>query len=615
MLILGISAYYHDSAAALLKDGQIIAAAQEERFTRIKHDESFPNLAIAYCLKEAGISMDQVDAVAFYDKPLLKFERLLDTYLAFAPKGMLSFITAMPVWIKEKLFLKKAIRDELKRLGSTKGSKLKIWFPEHHLSHAASCFFSSPFEESAILTIDGVGEWATASIGKGKGNSIALLKELHFPNSLGLLYSAFTYFLGFKVNSGEYKLMGLAPFGNPDEAQVKAYVSIIKSKLVDIKEDGSIWLNQAYFNYATGLRMVSDKQWEALFGMPKREPDDPLLQAHCDLGQAIQQITEEVVLKMALHAKEITQCDRVCMAGGVALNAVSNGKLVQKGIFSEVFIQPASGDAGGALGAAQAVYYIGLQMERNPETEKMKDCYLGPAYTEEEAKATLDGYKAPYFLFSDDSELAAKVADLILQGQVVGWFQDRMEFGPRALGNRSILANPQDEKTQQRLNLKIKFREGFRPFAPVVKAENASKYFDMKAPSPFMLRVFPLLEKWRQELPSDFSSKSIQEKLEVPRSTFPAITHVDFSARVQTVTKEGLPKFWMLLDELEKKSGYDMVVNTSFNVRGEPPVCSPEDAYRCFMETEMDFLVIGKLLLEKNKQPVWKQAKKAFTLD
>ena len=615
MYILGISAYYHDSAAALLKDGQIIAAAQEERFTRVKHDESFPNLAIAYCLKEAGISMNQVDAVAFYDKPLLKFERLLDTYLAFAPKGMWSFITAMPVWIKEKLFLKKAIRDELKRLGSTKGSKLKIWFPEHHLSHAASCFFSSPFQESAILTIDGVGEWATASIGKGKANNIELLKELHFPNSLGLLYSAFTYFLGFKVNSGEYKLMGLAPFGNANDARVKEYVALIKNKLVDIKEDGSLWLNQAYFKYATGLRMVSDKQWEALFGMPKREPDDALLQAHCDLGQAIQQITEEVVLKMALHAKEITRCDRVCMAGGVALNAVSNGKLVQNGVFSEVFIQPASGDAGGALGAAQAVYYIGLQKERNPQTERMKDCYLGPAYSEEEAKAVLDHYQAPYTLLSTDSDLAEKVADLILQGQVVGWFQGRMEFGPRALGNRSILANPRDEKTQQRLNLKIKFREGFRPFAPVVKAENASKYFDMKAPSPYMLRVFPLLEKWRQELPIDFATKSIQEKLEVPRSAFPAITHVDFSARVQTVTKEGLPKFWLLLDELEKKSGYDMVVNTSFNVRGEPPVCSPEDAYRCFMETEMDYLVIGNLLLEKNKQPVWKQAKKAFTLD
>lgn len=615
MYILGVSAYYHDSAAAILKNGQIIAAAQEERFTRIKHDESFPNLAIAYCLKEAGISIDDLDSVAFYDKPFLKFERLLDTYLNYAPKGMLSFISAMPVWVKEKLFLKKAIRDELKLLGLSKAQKLKIWFPEHHLSHAASSFFSSTFEEAAILTMDGVGEWATASIGKGKGNTIQLLKELQFPNSLGLLYSAFTYFLGFKVNSGEYKLMGLAPFGNPDSERVEKYIAKIKNTLIDIKQDGSIWLNQDYFTYATGLRMVSEKQWEKLFEMPRRRPEDALQQAHCDLGLAIQEITEEVVLKMALHAKEITQCDRLCMAGGVALNAVSNGKLIQKEVFSEVFIQPASGDAGGALGAAQAAYYIGNQKKRNISEEYMKDCFLGPSFSDSEIKAVLETYQAAFDEITDDQELISKTASLILEGQIVGWFQDRMEFGPRALGNRSILANPLDGKTQKRLNLKIKFREGFRPFAPVVKEENARKYFDMNRPSPYMLRVFPILEKWRKALPDDFQSKSITAKLDVPRGTFPAITHVDFSARVQTVNNKTLPKMWNLLDQLEKISGFDMLVNTSFNVRGEPPVCSPADAYRCFMETEMDFLVIGNLVLEKNKQPVWKYSKKVFNLD
>jgi len=615
MYILGVSAYYHDSAAAILKNGQIIAAAQEERFTRIKHDESFPNLAIAYCLKEAGISIDDLDSVAFYDKPFLKFERLLDTYLNYAPKGMLSFVSAMPVWVKEKLFLKKAIRDELKLMGLSKAKKLKIWFPEHHLSHAASSFFSSSFEEAAILTMDGVGEWATASIGKGKGNTIELLKELQFPNSLGLLYSAFTYFLGFKVNSGEYKLMGLAPFGNQGSERVKKYSAKIKNTLIDIKEDGSIWLNQDYFTYATGLRMVSEKQWEKLFEMPRRRPEDALQQAHCDLGLAIQEITEEVVLKMALHAKEITQCDRLCMAGGVALNAVSNGKLIQKEVFSEVFIQPASGDAGGALGAAQAAYYIGNQKKRNISEEYMKDCFLGPSFSDSEIKAVLETYQAAFDEITDDQELISKTASLILEGQIVGWFQDRMEFGPRALGNRSILANPLDGKTQKRLNLKIKFREGFRPFAPVVKEENARKYFDMNRPSPYMLRVFPILEKWRKALPDDFQSKSITAKLDVPRGTFPAITHVDFSARVQTVNNKTLPKMWNLLDQLEKISGFDMLVNTSFNVRGEPPVCSPADAYRCFMETEMDFLVIGNLVLEKNKQPVWKYSKKVFNLD
>jgi len=615
MYILGVSAYYHDSAAAILKNGQIIAAAQEERFTRIKHDESFPNLAIAYCLKEAGISIDDLDSVAFYDKPFLKFERLLDTYLNYAPKGLLSFVSAMPVWVKEKLFLKKAIRDELKLLGLSKAKKLKIWFPEHHLSHAASSFFSSSFEEAAILTMDGVGEWATASIGKGKGNTIELLKELQFPNSLGLLYSAFTYFLGFKVNSGEYKLMGLAPFGNQGSERVKKYSAKIKNTLIDIKEDGSIWLNQDYFTYATGLRMVSEKQWEKLFEMPRRRPEDALQQAHCDLGLAIQEITEEVVLKMALHAKEITQCDRLCMAGGVALNAVSNGKLIQKEVFSEVFIQPASGDAGGALGAAQAAYYIGNQKKRNISEEYMKDCFLGPSFSDSEIKAVLETYQAAFDEITDDQELLSKTASLILEGQIVGWFQDRMEFGPRALGNRSILANPLDGKTQKRLNLKIKFREGFRPFAPVVKEENARKYFDMNRPSPYMLRVFPILEKWRKALPDDFQSKPITAKLDVPRGTFPAITHVDFSARVQTVNNKTLPKLWNLLDQLEKISGFDMLVNTSFNVRGEPPVCTPEDAYRCFMETEMDFLVIGNLVLEKNKQPVWKFSKKVFNLD
>ncbi len=605
MKILGISAFYHDSAAAILENGVILAAAQEERFTRKKHDPAFPANAVRYCLEYSGIQIHELDAVVFYDKPLLKFERLLETYYGFAPKGLQSFIAAIPVWVKEKMFLKDLIRKELKKIGEYDRDKTKLLFPEHHLSHAASAFYPSPYENAAILTLDGVGEWATASICHGKGKDITLLKELHFPHSLGLLYSAFTYFLGFRVNSGEYKLMGLAPYGNPESEEVKRYVALIKKELVDIRPDGSIWLNQDYFNYATGLRMALDKKWEKLFGFPRRESESELEQHHCNLGLAIQQITEEVVILMAEEAKLLTGADYLCMAGGVALNCVANGKLQQANIFKEIYIQPAAGDAGGALGAALAAHYIHYAQERRvvPSGDLMSGSYLGPEYSDLDIRQVAKKYKAPFRYYEDFADLCDAVAGYIEQGNAIGWFQDRMEFGPRALGNRSILGDARNPDMQRKLNLKIKYRESFRPFAPSVLAEDAQSFFDLPGDSPYMLLVRDVVDARRKSLPDNYHELPIREKLYFQRADVPAITHIDFSARIQTVHLETNPRYHQLIEAFKAKTGYGLLVNTSFNVRGEPIVCAPEDAYRCFMRTEMDYLVLGNYVFDKQAQP------------
>tara|TARA_R110002096_G_scaffold97821_4_gene218051 strand:+ start:3774 stop:5618 length:1845 start_codon:yes stop_codon:yes gene_type:complete len=605
MNILGISAFYHDSAACLVQDGKIIAASQEERFTRKKHDERFPTSAIRFCLEEAGLTIDDLDAVAFYDKPFLKLERLLETYLSFAPKGVRSFITAMPVWLKEKMFLKKQIYDGLKELGDYDKDEFVLLFPEHHLSHAASAFYPSKFKDAAILTIDGVGEWATASICHGKGKDIAILKELKFPHSLGLLYSAFTYFLGFKVNSGEYKLMGLAPYGNPNSELLEQYIQSIKSELIEIKDDGSIWLNQKYFDYAAGLKMVNEKKWETLFGFPRREDENEFEQYEADLALAIQMVTEEIVLKMATHTKELTGASALCMAGGVALNCVANGRLQNAAVFDDIYIQPAAGDAGGAIGAALAAHHIYFGEERVPESpDSMQGAFLGPEYLNIDVERSLRKFK-PIYEELTEPELYTKVAQVLDEGNVVGWFQGKMEFGPRALGGRSIIADPRRIDMQKKLNLKIKYRESFRPFAPSVLAEDASSYFDLKENSPYMLLVQPINEERREELPSNYFELPLREKLAVKRSELPAITHIDFSARVQTVHKDTNPRYWNLINAFKERTGCPMVINTSFNVRGEPIVCTPEDAYRCFMNTEMDYLVIGDYVFSKKDQPEW----------
>lgn len=602
--ILGISAFYHDSAAAITIDGEIIAAAQEERFTRQKQTPDFPVEAIRYCLEETGLEIDELDAIVFYDKPLLKFERLLETYYAFSPKGLVSFVKAIPVWLREKMFLKKQIYDGLKEVGEYSKKEVKLLFPEHHLSHAASAFLPSPFEKAAILTIDGVGEWSTASIGLGSGNDITILKEMHFPHSVGLLYSAFTYFLGFKVNSGEYKLMGLAPYGNEESPEIERFKQIIKSTLVSIKEDGSIWLDQSYFNYATGLRMARDKKWEKLFGFPIRTDENLLEQYHCNLALAIQQVTEEIVLKMARHAKELTGADYLCMAGGVALNCVANGKLLREGIFKDVYIQPAAGDAGGALGAAVAVHYLYFGEERKLQfPDQMSGSYLGPDYSDKEITTMSRKVKAVFSKYDAFDDLAREVASKIADGQVVGWFQGRMEFGPRALGNRSILGDARNPEMQKKLNLQIKYREGFRPFAPSVLSEDKQQYFKLASDSPYMLMVAPLNEERRKNLPEGFHDMPLWDKLYYERSDVQSITHLDFSARVQTVHKETNPRYWGLINAFKQKTGYSLVVNTSFNVRGEPIVCTPYDAYRCFMSTEMDYLVINDYLYCKTEQP------------
>jgi carbamoyltransferase len=604
MRILGISAFYHDSAAALIKDGEIIAAAQEERFTRKKHDAGFPSNAIKFCLDFEGIGLEHIDAVVFYDKPLLKFERLLETYYSYAPKGIVSFVKSMPVWIKQKMFLKKVIKDDLLKLGEFDSKKTVLQFPEHHLSHAASAFYPSNYQEAAILTIDGVGEWATASICHGKDKQITILSELKFPHSLGLLYSAFTYYLGFRVNSGEYKLMGLAPYGNLN-ARTQEFVNSIKNELVKIYEDGSIWLNQKYFNYSTGLRMVHDKKWESLFKLKRREAESEIEQIHCDMGLAIQIVTEEIVIKMAKEAKRLTGAKNLCMAGGVALNCVVNGKLLNEGIFENIFFQPAAGDAGGAIGAALASYHISYNQERvdNQNTDLMKGGYLGPKTAPEDIKRLINKYDAKATHYKDYNQLTKTTANLLANGNIIGWVQGRMEFGPRALGGRSILADPRNPEMQKKLNLKIKYRESFRPFAPSVLINDVSKYFDMTCSSPYMMLVQPLIETLRKPKPEGYEEMAIKEKLYFERSTIPSITHIDYSARIQTVHEETNPRYYQLIEAFKAKTGVGMLVNTSFNVRGEPIVCSAEDAYRCFMRTEMDFLVIGDYLFDKTEQP------------
>ncbi|MCI5055015.1 MAG: carbamoyltransferase [Flavobacteriales bacterium] len=618
MKILGISAFYHDSAAAIFVDGEILAAAQEERFTRKKHDQSFPKNAIAYCLDQSGLSLDELDAIAFYDKPLLKFERLLETYYGYSPKGLISFLKSMPTWIKEKLFLKKIIKDELFEVEPFDRKKIKLLFPEHHLSHAASAFYPSPYDEAAVLTIDGVGEWATTSICFGKGKGIKVLKELRFPHSVGLLYSAFTYFLGFKVNSGEYKLMGLAPYGNGDSEQTKRFIKTIKENLIDLKPDGSIFLDQRYFNYATGLRMIYDKKWEQLFGILKRKPESPFEQVHCDLALAIQMVTEEVVIKMAEEAKRLTNSNNLCLAGGVALNCVANGKLIEQKIFENVYIQPAAGDAGGAVGSALAAEHLYFGKERTTQLRGMKGSYLGPEFDDKEVLKMSRRFEGKFEYFENFDELTKTVAELISKGNVVGWFQGRMEFGPRALGNRSILGDPRNEEMQKKLNLKIKYRESFRPFAPSVLAENVQDFFEWDGTSPFMLQVHKIKKDKRKSLPPNYADFSIKEKLYHKRSDVPSITHVDFSARIQTVHKETNPRYWQLIESFHQLTKYPLLVNTSFNVRGEPIVCTPEDAYRCLMRTEMDYLIIGNYFFNKEKQPVWKEKdnwKEQFVLD
>jgi len=608
MTILGISAFYHDAAAAILQDGEIIAAAQEERFTRKKHDPEFPVNAIRACLEYAGVSTDQLDAVVFYDKPFLKFERLLETYCAFAPKGLPSFLLSMPVWLGEKLFLKKRIREGISAIGVFDKKKTELLFAEHHLSHAASAFYPSPFEESAILTIDGVGEWATASICKGKGNEIKVLKELHFPHSVGLLYSAFTYYCGFRVNSGEYKLMGLAPYGNPNSPVYRHCLEVIRTRLVTIYEDGSIFLDQRFFGYAAGLRMVPDGKWKKLFGFGRRRPEDAIEGYHCDMALAIQTITEEIVLKMAKEAKRLTGCKHLCMAGGVALNAVANGKLHGTGLYDDIFIQPAAGDAGGALGAALAASHICFGRQRvtgGQAASVQKGSFLGKAYAEREIEEELKLKRAVYRRYDKEEEFLQEVARLLAEGNIVGWFQGRMEFGPRALGARSILADARNPGMQKKLNLSIKYREGFRPFAPAVLYEDAGEYFELEGPSPYMLLVKPVRKSRRLALPEGYDAFGAMDKLYYQRSDIPSVTHVDHSARVQTVHRETNEKFWRLLQQFKVLTGYSLLVNTSFNVRGEPIVNTPGDAYRCFMNTEMDYLAIGNYLLDKKEQPFY----------
>jgi carbamoyltransferase len=587
MKILGVSAFYHDSAAALVLDGKIVAAAQEERFTRKKHDEAFPAKAVDYCLHEAGIRNEDLDFVAFYEKPLRKFDRLLETYLALAPFGFPSFLRAIPVWLKDKLFLAKRMREQLP--GYTKA----FVYPSHHESHAASAFFPSPFQEAAILTMDGVGEWATASIGVGRGNRIELLKELHFPHSLGLLYSAFTYFCGFKVNSGEYKLMGLAPYGNP------IYADLIRKHLVKIFEDGSIWMDQSYYNYAGGLTMTS-KKFDQLFGGPPRRRESPITQREMDLAASIQVVTEEIMLKMARHAHQLTGMKHLCLAGGVALNCVGNGRLLREGPFEDIWVQPASGDAGGALGAALFTWYQLLEKPRTAKAEDfMEGSYLGPEPGDTTTQSFLEREGAKFRHLPEEDRLCEEVAGLIAAEKVVGWVNGRMEFGPRALGARSILGDARSEKMQTQMNVKIKFRESFRPFAPSVMEEKAPEWFgiERRHRSPYMLIVAPVLEKHRQ--PGSRNGATGLDRVKERRSSLPAITHVDYSARLQTVS--GNTRYRKLLEAFERKTGSPVIINTSFNVRGEPIVCTAEEAYRCFLNTDMDALVIGNFLLLKEE--------------
>ncbi len=656
MNILGISAYYHDSAAALIRDGEIIAAAQEERFSRKKHDARFPKNAIAYCLKEANIELREVDRIVFYDKPLVKFERLLETYLAYAPQGFGSFLTAMPIWLKEKLYLKTMLKRDLAEIANCKTNKLpSLLFTEHHQSHAASAFFPSPFQKAAVLCLDGVGEWATTSVWLGDGNQLTPQWEIDFPHSLGLLYSAFTYYTGFKVNSGEYKLMGLAPYGEPK------YVDKILTHLMDLKDDGTFRLNMDYFNYTVGLTMTN-KKFDELFEGPPRQGEGQLTQREMDIAASIQVVTEEVVLRLCRTVKKELDVDYLCLAGGVALNCVANGRLLRENIFKDIWIQPAAGDAGGALGAALAIWYQYCEQTRTvgdellavnnikPERtevlttneertevlatsqavatvaksvahltchDKMRGSYLGPRFTDAEILEYLDAVKASYHRL-DDAELMPQLAEILAQGNVVGWFQGRMEFGPRALGGRSIIGDPRNAKMQSVMNLKIKYRESFRPFAPSILAERVADYFEIDHSSPYMLLVAPVKASLRIPMTPEQEQLFGIDKLNIPRSEIPSVTHVDYSARIQTVHKETNPRYYDLISHFERRSGCSILVNTSFNVRGEPIVCTPEDAYRCFMRTEMDYLVLENFLIPKSEQIPWKQDeawKNEFELD
>ncbi len=611
MRILGISSFYHDSAAALLEDGRIIAAAQEERFTRKKHDSSFPKNAVSFCLSEGGVGLKEIDYIAFYDKPFLKFERLIETYLAFAPKGFKSFQMAIPVWIKEKLFQKNLLRGALRQFYPDFDSENRLLFSEHHQSHAASAFFPSPFDEALILTMDGVGEWATTSVGHGFGNHLEMIKEIHFPHSLGFLYSAFTYYTGFKVNSGEYKLMGLAPYGAPK------YAKLILDKLIDIKADGSFRLNMDYFDFCTGLTMTND-HFDNLFGRRARISEEPVEQFHMDMAASIQEVTEQVVLRACKALARETGMKNLCLAGGVALNCVANGKILRSGVFEHLWIQPAAGDAGGALGAAYTAYHLykNQPRKRNGTTDHMQGGYLGPAFSMEDVKQRLTRIGAKFSVLSDEAVLDETVQDLA-DHKVIGWLSGRMEFGPRALGGRSILGDPRSPKMQKIMNLKVKFRESFRPFAPSVLREDLTDWFEMDVDSPYMLLVAPIKNEKRRPMTEVEEALFGIEKLNVPRSEIPAVTHVDYSARVQTVHKETHPRYHALLSRFKEKTGCPVLVNTSFNVRGEPIVCTPEDAFHCFMGTGIDILVVENCVIRKEDQdPQLKQDyKNKYALD
>lgn len=611
MRILGISAFYHDSAAALIDDGRIIAAAQEERFSRKKQDSDFPDNAVAYCLAEAGYQLNNVDFVAFYDKPFLKFERLLETYLAFAPKGFSSFAMAVPVWLKEKLFQKSLLRDELRKHQPDFDWENKLLFAEHHQSHAASAFFPSPFDDAVVLTMDGVGEWATTSVGIGQGNTLDMVQEIHFPHSLGLLYSAFTYYTGFRVNSGEYKVMGLAPYGEP------RFKNTILDKLIDLKEDGSFRLNMEYFDYCTGLRMTNEK-FDALFGGPPRNAETQLTQREMDLAASVQSVIEEAVLRLTRSLAKENKSKNLCLAGGVALNCVANGHALRDGAFANIWVQPAAGDAGGALGAALSAYHLYKKQPRkvNGTQDSMAGSYLGPQYNEANIAECLTAAGAHFEIF-DEKTIIAKTADALAEAKAIGWFQGRMEFGPRALGGRSILGDPRSPNMQKTLNLKVKYRESFRPFAPSVLREDVSEWFELETDSPYMLLVADVKKERQRKMNASEKALFGIEQLNIPRSEIPAVTHVDYSARVQTVHKDTNPRYYALLHAFKERTGCPVLVNTSFNVRGEPIVCRPEDAFRCFMGSEIDVLVIGNCYLKKeNQDPELKRDyKDAFELD
>lgn len=600
MKVLGISAYYHDSAAAVIDDGKIIAAAQEERFTRIKNDASFPINAINYCLGEMQVTLNDLDAIVFYDKPFLKFERLLETYINNVPKGLVSFVSAMPVWLKEKLFLRSAIKKALKKYDSSiNWSKTQLLFSQHHVSHAASAFFASSFNDSAILCIDGVGEWATASIAKGSGNKIELLQEMHFPDSAGLLYSAFTYYLGFKVNEGEYKVMGLAPYAVKEREHVERYKQKIQSHIVTVFDDGSVTLNPEYFRYATSLKMINEKKFEMLFELKRRLPEEEILPAHCAMALALQEVLEDIVLKMAAYAKKITGARNLCMAGGVALNCVANGKLKESGLFDHIFVQPAAGDAGGALGAALAAYYLHFKATRiiTEHTDEMNFCRLGPAYKDTEIDMLLQNARLKHTKYDHTDDLLELITQLLAEGKVIGWFEGRMEFGPRALGNRSILANPAIGHMQSTLNLKVKKRESFRPFAPVMLQEEFTTYFGREYESPYMLFVHKMLPGHCK--PNNGFTGNLFETINQNRSVLPAITHIDYSSRIQTVSSESHKKLNHLLTLVKQRTGFGVLINTSFNVKDEPIVCTPSDALDCFKQTEIDVLVLENYVVIK----------------